>query len=137
MHFILNRLAIGDYDDVMDLQTLQRYDITAVLDVTKEAIYSLPPQILRLKIPMKDHEPMEPDKIRLAVNWLRQAIRERRVLVHCMAGISRSPAIAMCYLYECGFSFDEALELIRSKREQVQPHPALLESIQDYYQVPL
>lgn len=133
MNFILDRLAIGSYDDAIDLALLDSHSITGVLDLTIETSYSLPPRILRLKIPMEDGIPLKPDHIRLSVNWLRQAIRERRILIHCLAGISRSTSITMCYLYECGFSFDEAYELIKSRRIQVNPHPALLESIREYY----
>jgi len=136
MDFILDQIAIGSYEDAIDLPTLEANNITAVLDLTREANYSLPPSILRLKVPMEDRVPLRHDYIRLAVNWLRNAARERRVLVHCIAGISRSTTIVMCYLYEeYGYSFEEAFEMIRSKRFRVDPHPALLESIQDYYQM--
>ncbi|MBI4552116.1 MAG: dual specificity protein phosphatase family protein [Candidatus Latescibacteria bacterium] len=136
MNFILDRLAIGTYDDAVNLGLLESHDITGVLDLTIETAYSLPPRILRLKVPMEDGVPLKPDHIRLSINWLRQAIRERRILVHCMAGISRSPSIAMCYLYECGFSFEDAYDLIKSKRLQANPHPALVESIREYYGMP-
>jgi protein-tyrosine phosphatase len=134
MDFILDNVAIGGYEDV-DLRHLQAHDITAVLDLTVEASYSLPPSILRLKVPLEDGTPLKHEHLRLAINWLRMAARERRVLVHCIAGISRSPSIVMCYLHEeRGMSFDDAYALIKAKRDQAQPHPVLLESIYDYYQ---
>lgn len=136
MDFILDQIAVGSYEDAINLQVLQANDITAVLDLASEVSYSLPPSILRLKIPIEDRVPMKQEYIRLAVNWLKNAAEERRVLVHCLAGISRSVTIVMCYLHEVqGFSLEDAYGMIRSKRFQANPHPALLDSIHEYYQV--
>ncbi len=136
MDFILNNVAVGSYEDAINLQSLEANEITAVLDLASEVSYSLPPSILRLKIPMEDRMPLKQEYIKLAVNWLRNAADERTVLVHCLAGISRSITIVMCYLHEVeGYSLEDAFALIRSKRFQANPHPALLESIHEYYQV--
>ncbi|MBT5873444.1 MAG: dual specificity protein phosphatase family protein [Candidatus Latescibacteria bacterium] len=136
MDFIIDQIAVGSYEDAINLQVLQANDITAVLDLAREVSYSLPPSILRLKIPLEDRVPMKQEYIRLAVNWLRNAAEERRVLVHCLAGISRSVTIVMCYLHEVqGFSLEDAYGMIRSKRFQANPHPALLDSIHEYYEV--
>jgi histidinol-phosphate aminotransferase len=68
--------------------------------------------------------------------FIHEQIRQRhRVLVHCFAGVSRSSAICMAYLYECGMSFEEALNLIRVKHPIANPHPALLRSLQDWYEI--
>ena len=136
MDFIIDQIAVGSYEDAINLQVLPANDITAVLDLASEVSYSLPPSILRLKIPLEDRVPMKQEYIRLAVNWLRNAAEERRVLVHCLAGISRSVTIVMCYLHEGqGFSLEDAYGMIRSKRFQANPHPALLDSIHEYYEV--
>lgn len=135
MDFILENIAIGAYEDALDLRNLQANDITAVLDLAVESNYSLPPSILRLKVPMEDGVPIKHENLRIAVNWLRNCSRERKVLVHCLAGISRSTSIVMCYLHEeRGMPFDDAYGFIKAKRSQAQPHPALVESIQTYYQ---
>ncbi|MBM3263592.1 MAG: dual specificity protein phosphatase family protein [candidate division Zixibacteria bacterium] len=135
MDFILENIAIGTYEDAIDLRNLRANDITAVLDLTKETSYSLPSSILRLKVPMEDGVPIKEDNLRLAINWLRNCARERKVLVHCVAGISRSPTIVMCYLHEeRGMPFDDAYGFIKAKRSQAQPHPVLIESIQTYYE---
>lgn len=135
MNFIVENVAIGAYEDAIDLRGLQANDITAVLDLTVETRYSLPPSILRLKVPMEDGVPMNQEHLRLAINWLRMASRERKVLVHCLAGISRSTSIVMCYLHEeRGMPLEDAYSFIKARRSQVQPHPALLESIDTYYQ---
>lgn len=61
--------------------------------------------------------------IHKAVKLIHQGILQgKRVLVHCVAGISRSPMIVACYLVKSGqfYDFDKALEFVhqcRSGRE--------------------
>ena len=94
MDFIIDQIAVGSYEDAINLQVLQANDITAVLDLASEVSYSLPPSILRLKIPLEDRVPMKQEYIRLAVNWLRNAAEERRVL----AFPDRSPLSCVTFM---------------------------------------
>jgi hypothetical protein len=45
-----------------------------------------------------------------------------RVLVFCEGGRHRSVAMASCILIGLGYSADEAVELIRTKREVADPY---------------
>jgi len=49
--------------------------------------------------------------------------------VHCNAGIGRSSSIIVCYLYEIGFDFKEAVKLVKSKRPYSVPHGDLRSAI--------
>ncbi|MBI2562916.1 MAG: dual specificity protein phosphatase family protein, partial [candidate division NC10 bacterium] len=67
--------------------------------------------------------------------FIDEARRRGPVLLHCVAGVSRSPALAICYLHERhGLSLPAALTYVRSRRVQADPHPLFLRVIQDYYQ---
>jgi len=52
-----------------------------------------------------------------------------KVLVHCNAGIGRSPSIVVCYLYEIGFGLEEAVKLVKRKRPDALPHRDLRSAI--------
>jgi protein-tyrosine phosphatase len=135
MDFIVENIAIGSYEDAIDIRNLQSHEITAVLNVAREVNHYYPPSILRLQIPLDDGEPIKREHLKLAINFLKSASSERKVLVHCLAGISRSTAIVMCYLHEArGMSLDDAFSFIKAKRSQAQPHPALIQSVQSYYE---
>jgi protein-tyrosine phosphatase len=43
------------------------------------------------------------------------------VLVHCLAGVHRSVAMACCVLIGMGYSAEEAMQLVESKREVADP----------------
>lgn len=53
------------------------------------------------------------------------------VLVHCIAGVSRSPTVVAYYLM-ClrGWSFEQALAEIRLKRPIVKPRKAFIEQLE-------
>ena len=124
MDFILARLAIGD---IYDARNISR-DITAVLNCTEEHDTSRE-GILYLKIPLIDFQPINPEYIPRAVRWIKEVISDNTVLVHCNAGIGRSPSIVVCYLSEIGFGFEEAVRLVKSKRPDALPHRDLRSAI--------
>jgi hypothetical protein len=77
--------------------------------------------------PIHDGEPVP------SLDWLRQQVEfiaaERKagrvVFVHCRNGVSRSGMVVTAYLMaEHGWSRDQALAVVRSRRDIVRPNPA-------------
>ena len=134
MDFILDRLAIGDLSDAKNEQILKDSGITAILNVAQEA-YPEPNLDCfdYYKVKIDDGQAMDLSHIGDAVDFIHSRIRHGKVLVHCLMGISRSSTIVLCYLHECGFSLRNAMNLIKRKRPDAQPHIALYNSVQEYY----
>jgi protein-tyrosine phosphatase len=116
MDFILERLAVGDISDARNLSSR----ITALLNCTEEHDTSRK-GIEYLKLPLIDFQPIDPEYIPKAVNWIKEKIVSHTVLVHCNTGIGRAPSIVVCYLCEIGFGFEEAVRFVKSKREGALP----------------
>jgi hypothetical protein len=75
------------------------------------------------------------------MEWLREVVdfieQQRRggrtVYVHCMAGVNRSAAAMTAYLMrEHGWSREDALSFVRSRRPQVQPDPGLIRLLDEW-----
>ena len=124
MDYILERLAVGD---IQDARTPPR-KISALLNCAEEHDTSRE-GFAYCKIPLVDFQPIDPQYIPKAVSWLKEVIGDHTVLVHCNAGIGRSPSIVVCYLYEIGFGFEEAVKLVKSKRPDALPHRDLRSAI--------
>lgn len=55
---------------------------------------------------------------------------DKKILVHCAAGISRSPALVIAYLMiENKWSFEKALEFVKSKRYFIRPNDGFLKQL--------
>jgi len=124
MYYILKRLAVGDINDARNLPE----EITALLNCTEEHD-TYREGVEYLKIPLIDFQPINPEYIPQAVSWIKEKIVNHKILVHCNVGIGRSPSIAVCYLYEIGFGFEEAVKLVKSKRPSALPHRDLKSAI--------
>ena len=136
MIFIRPWLVIGRYRDTINLPLLDEYEIGAVLHL---ADYVNHQGITCLCMPIDDGVTVLPDKLRAGVQFVReQKAANQRVLVACGAGISRSVTFAIAALKE-----EENLTLLSAYRAILEthpealPHPALWESLRQYYDDPL
>jgi len=75
--------------------------------------------------------PIPLEKMKEAINWIREHISSDRVLVACHYGVGRSASIIIGYLCSIGFGYKEALDFVSSKRPGVNPIPKLKETIQN------
>ena len=75
-----------------------------------------------LQIPGEDREDF--DLMRYfpqAVNFIRNALSTTNVMVHCLAGVSRSVCLVLAYfIKEKGMSYEEAYSLTKEKRSLVR-----------------
>ncbi len=62
---------------------------------------------------------------------IQEAVREnKRVFIHCAAGVSRSATLLLGYLMlEKGMHCDDALEYLRKFRPQVDPNPGFMRQL--------
>ena len=78
-----------------------------------------------LRIPVDDYET---ENISAffgdAVRFIEEARKkgDGAILVHCVAGMSRSPTVTLAYLLSRGMKFPEALSYLVKKRHQVRPN---------------
>lgn len=137
MDHIINNLWLGGQKDADDLIRQNPEDITAILNVRGSDAYQPPgrdqsaehPDKAYKWIPAPDTGLISPGHVREALRWLEeQTGRQQRILVHCMFGISRSPAFLAAFMVQSGISstLEEAKATI-SIRRNVQPAQQIAE----------
>ena len=133
--FITVDLAVGSVVAASDLESLARHGIRAIVDASNREENPRFPGILYQEVPIDDPDERLAEFLPGVVEFLDETRRLGPVLVHCVAGVSRSPALAICYLHErYAFSLPAALDHVRSRRTQADPHPLFLRVILEYYQ---
>ncbi|XP_032510953.1 dual specificity protein phosphatase Mpk3-like [Danaus plexippus] len=125
---ILPNLYLGNSNNSEDCEALARHNIKYVLNVTPDLPNTFEADgcgINYLKIPIADHWSQN-----LAVHFP-QAIRfieeamsaECGVLVHCVAGVSRSVTVTLAYLMQRHrLCLRDAFELVRSRKTDIAPN---------------
>lgn len=85
--------------------------------------------------PFPDGQKTDGSVIHRAVRLIHEGIQNgQRVLIHCAAGISRSPMVVACYLVKSGkmWDFDQSIEFVQSRRKCVDPHEKIMRSGRAY-----
>lgn len=87
-----------------------------------------------LLIPIADngYDEIKP-YLKAGIEFIDQNVKDKKVLVHCMAGISRSPSMTIAYLMSKGMSLAEAYWFVRDKRNIINPFSGFLKEISEYF----
>uniref|UniRef100_A0A2P2L009 Dual specificity protein phosphatase n=1 Tax=Rhizophora mucronata TaxID=61149 RepID=A0A2P2L009_RHIMU len=71
-----------------------------------------------------------------AIQFLEQCERDKaRVLVHCMSGRNRSPAVVMAYLMKSkGWKLEQSYQWVKERRPTVDLNQAVYQQLQEFEQ---
>ncbi|KAF6776847.1 hypothetical protein AHF37_03149 [Paragonimus kellicotti] len=122
---ILPFLYIGNEIDGTSEQVLQSCHIRSVLNVTPKVPFLDETRFCCRRLVASDRETQD---LRPFFNSAFEFIEESRcsgkaVLVHCQAGVSRSPALVIAYLMaHSDLSLRDAYRLVKSKRSVISPN---------------
>ena len=139
--WITKNVAIGEYIDAINRELLEKEKIDCILclrfdvSIKEEAIKNFL-EIPLFHISVGCHQGLEPIKVELRTSAYMLKLlakKYKRILVHCTAGMDRSPFVVALYLakWKCDtewtyglpsdfkYWFTEAYKLIKEKRPQI------------------
>jgi protein-tyrosine phosphatase len=136
MDWITSKIAIGNIDDAVKLNTLRNSGISSVLCLNGWPNNAANTQGINWHcVELVDGFGNEVTRLQEAICLLDKLINDHSgsVLVHCMEGVSRSPLVVASYLADKNLrSFDECLCEVSSLRKWVSLQPGLFELRQSY-----
>lgn len=136
-----NFLYLGSQDSV-NVENIQEFNITNILsigietpdaDIIKKCNGNDAPVQLDF-IECLDLPETKMEQIVKQTNAIITGTKSRngKILVHCNAGVSRSTTICLAYLMMCEkMSFKSAYELIKAKRECIQPNCGFMRQLKE------
>ena len=128
---IWERIYVGNLKDAELLARSNPQRIATVISLTREQAVSRAPAITYIHIPIPDSRPISAQKFEDIMFAMAIGVRRGNLLVHCLAGMSRSPILIAAWLQRCGYAgIDKALSEIAELRE-VAPSRTLLKSVRE------
>lgn len=124
-------IFVGCHDAVRTPDFCERNNIGVILNMAYEIDYEPWDGVFLAKVGIDDGvvAPVGAfEKAALEIHLARK--QDKRIIIHCAAGISRSATAALTYLmlYEA-MGFYDILDQMRKARPQINPHPHLIRSL--------
>lgn len=130
---IPGRLFLGDYDDVRDEEFLNKNKILTIICVARELTIKTNDMFVEIyHFPIDDYSS---SNIHEYFDTIADLIKlKKNVLVHCLAGVNRSPTIVMAFLIKYqGMSPNEAFSYVKQLRDEIDPDPEFMKHLEKYY----
>jgi protein-tyrosine phosphatase len=126
------RLFVGSFQAAAGLAEANPLGMRSVVSVCTEEIQSRSPKITYVHLPVLDAQFLPFDVVDEVMRTIARNIRAGPVLIHCAAGLSRSPVMAALYFDLVGYrSFDAALDELARLRP-TDPSPVIVRSAKEY-----
>ena len=125
MNKITDKIFLGDWEDANSFHFLTGNEIKCVFNVCREVNNKqVLADVAQVHYPMVDGHPTTEDELFHAVKTFETLVDEHdKVLIHCLAGISRSATVLGIYLaWKTKVSFDDAINFIAKVRPIVNPN---------------
>jgi atypical dual specificity phosphatase len=131
MTHVWERLWLGGIDDAESLAKANPNGISTVLTLCPERVEHRARAINYLQFPVEDCRRIPAARFDTIIDALWENVQRGKVLVHCAAGLSRSPIITASWMHLVGYeNIDEALAAINRIRP-IDPSPVLLKSVKE------
>ena len=128
---IWQRLYLGSFKDAEHLSTANPCGITTVLSLCEDVVRRAR-NISYVHLPVADSRAITALRLNEIIGAIADSVRRGKLLVHCVAGSSRSPIIIAAWLDRCGYADIElALGEINEIRD-IDPSPVLLKSVKEH-----
>ncbi|XP_061594887.1 dual specificity protein phosphatase 22-B-like [Cololabis saira] len=131
---VLPDLYLGNLKDARDPELLQQNHITHILSIHDTAAPVLE-DMTYLCISASDHSKQNlTQHFRDAIMFIHEArLKGEGVLVHCVAGVSRSVTLVVAYIMTAtGRGWVEALAAVRAARPCAGPNLGFLRQLEDF-----
>lgn len=132
---ILPNLFVGGYGGAMNEELLEKNKISIIITLDFKLELPHKNNYEYYLFDMKDDKYFNIEKyFEEILNIIHCNINNKKILIHCYCGASRSVSICIAYLIKHKkLSFVQSYEFIRKKRNIIEPNDGFIEKIIKYY----
>ena len=128
---VTDKIYLGDINSGKDINFLKEENISSVLSLTGDIFTPKYPKSLKIsqKIINIDDSPKE-NILKFFKECILYIENSDKILVHCMAGVSRSATIVIAYLmWKTHASYLETLDFVKNRRNIINPNNGFLQQL--------
>ena len=128
---IPSKLYLSDITAALDISVIKYFSITHIVNATNGAAPNTFPDILYHNVDIEDTEEADiSSHLTESHAFISSALAGGGcVLVHCMAGVSRSSSITIHHIMMAGYSLRDAVKMLKTARPVVQPNTAFAKAL--------
>lgn len=126
---IWERLYLGSLRDAAQLAAENPFRINSVLSLCSHKVPYRASGIRYTRVPIADSRPISTRQFDAVMRAISEGVRDGNLLIHCVAGVSRSPIMTAAWLRRCGCLNLVAALLEIEKRRPINPSLVLLRSV--------
>ena len=135
--WVTSSLAVGGRVREEDIERLAQSGVMRIVDTRAEyhdnEVALNRALIELLYLPTPDTQPLTNDQLMEGTDWVLRQIREgQKVLIHCEHGVGRSVLLTCSVLVREGYSAEEALRVVQSKRWQAAPNHRQIKRLHEF-----
>ena len=136
---IARNLYLGDRKDAHDRELLVGTGVTHVVNCAHEVPSWYRRDFRYLRLRLTDPDPEFHESIEAFCKFIHRGRKAGGVLVHCAAGLSRSPSVILAYLVWRGRTLEDALALLARRVGEadgyfIEPDHSFLEQIEVHFE---
>jgi protein-tyrosine phosphatase len=127
---VWERLYLGSLKDAARLAAENPFGITAVVSLCSHKVPHKASGVRYTRVPIADSRPISAKQFDAVMAAIAEGVRNGKLLIHCVGGMSRSPIMTAAWLHRCGcLNIVAALLEIAERRSTIDPSPVLLRSV--------
>jgi protein-tyrosine phosphatase len=127
---VWERLYLGSLKDATQLAAENPFGITAVVSLCSHKVPHKARGVRYTRVPIPDSRPVSARQFNAVMEAIAEGVRDGKLLIHCVGGMSRSPIMTAAWLPRCGcLNNVTALLEIAERRPTIEPSPVLLRSV--------
>eukprot|EP01080_Neovahlkampfia_damariscottae_P001187 gene1187-10701_t len=135
MNEVDENLFIGCIEAEKNLNLLKKKNISHIVQVCKSPRQHYPNNFKYKSISVSDCESFNLKEIFSETNeFIQEGLTEGTgVLIHCVAGVSRSSSVCIAYLMKTkSWTFEKTVQHIKTSREIIMPNKGFVQQLKDY-----
>jgi protein-tyrosine phosphatase len=127
---VWERLFLGSLKDAAQLAADNPLGITAVVSLCSHKVPHKARGVRYTCVPIPDSRPISERQFNAVMAAIAEGVRNGKLLIHCVGGVSRSPIMTAAWLHRCGcLNIVTGLREIAERRPTIDPSPVLLRSV--------